>query len=321
MALIEAWQADRWGNLTYRGSGRNFNPIMATAAKLTIAQAQHILPLRRHRPGCGDHPWHLRRPRDPKWTAARPGPEEEDAMPLRPHRHGRPAWRATSRKAGSSTSASACRRWLADHIPPEREVIFHSENGILGMGPAPAPDAVDPWLINAGKQPVTLRPGASLFHHADSFADDPRRASGSRACLAPSRWRRTATSPTGPPARTTAPPPSAARWISTAGAKRLWVLMEHTTKDGRPKLVETCSYPLTAAGVVSRVYTNLAVLDVVKGQRLRAGGSGPWRLDRGDPRQNGSTGGAAGVGPSAAPRLAGTGGGQVSRRHPPLAAA
>jgi len=154
---------------------------------------------------------------------------------------------------------------VADHIPPEREVIFHSENGILGMGPAPAPDAVDPWLINAGKQPVTLRPGASLFHHADSFA--MIRGGHLDLCVLGAfevaangdiaNWA------TGE--NDSAPAVGGAMDL-TAGAKRLWVLMEHTTKDGRPKLVETCSYPLTAAGVVSRVYTNLAVLDVVKGR-------------------------------------------------------
>lgn len=154
---------------------------------------------------------------------------------------------------------------VADHIPPEREVIFHSENGILGMGPAPAPDAVDPWLINAGKQPVTLVPGASLFHHADSFAiirggHLDLCVLGAFEVAANGDIANWATSE-----NDSAPAVGGAMDL-TAGARRLWVLMEHTTKDGRPKLVEACSYPLTAAGVVSRVYTNLAVLDVVKGR-------------------------------------------------------
>jgi 3-oxoacid CoA-transferase B subunit len=154
---------------------------------------------------------------------------------------------------------------VADHIPPEREVILHSENGILGMGPAPAADAVDPWLINAGKQPVTLVPGASLFHHADSFA--VIRGGHLDLCVLGAfevavngdiaNW---ATSE-----NDSAPAVGGAMDL-TAGSKRLWVVMEHTTKDGKPKLVEACSYPLTAAGVVSRVYTNLAVIDVVRGR-------------------------------------------------------
>lgn len=152
---------------------------------------------------------------------------------------------------------------VADHVPREREVIFHSENGILGMGPAPAPDHVDPWLINAGKQYVTLRPGGSFFHHAESFA--MIRGGHLDLCVLGgyevaengdlANW---ATSE-----NDTAPAVGGAMDLA-AGAMRLWVVMEHTTKDGRPRLVRRCSYPLTALGVVSRVYTNLAVLDVTE---------------------------------------------------------
>ncbi|GGG35213.1 3-oxoacid CoA-transferase subunit B [Caldovatus sediminis] len=154
---------------------------------------------------------------------------------------------------------------VADHVPADREVILHSENGILGMGPAPPPDKVDPWLVNAGKQPVTLRPGGSFFHHADSFA--MIRGGHLDLCVLGAfevaengdiaNW---ATSE-----NDTAPAVGGAMDLA-AGAKRLWVVMEHTTKDGRPKLVERCSYPLTALGAVSRVYTNLGVFDVVKGR-------------------------------------------------------
>jgi 3-oxoacid CoA-transferase B subunit len=153
---------------------------------------------------------------------------------------------------------------IADHVPLEREVIFQSENGVLGMGPAPAADKVDPWLINAGKQPITLRPGGSFCHHADSFA--MIRGGHIDLCVLGgfevaengdlANW---ATSE-----NDTAPAVGGAMDLG-AGAKRLWVVMEHTTKDGRPKIVERCGYPLTALGNVSRVYTNLAVLDVVPG--------------------------------------------------------
>ena len=154
---------------------------------------------------------------------------------------------------------------VADHIPAGREVILHSENGILGMGAAPAADAVDPWLINAGKQPITMVPGGSFFHHADSFA--MIRGGHIDLCVLGAfevaengdiaNW---ATSE-----NDSAPAVGGAMDLA-AGAKRLWVVMEHTTKDGRPKLVQRCAYPLTASGVVSRVYTNLAVLDVVPGR-------------------------------------------------------
>ncbi|MGG5823029.1 3-oxoacid CoA-transferase subunit B [Falsiroseomonas sp. HW251] len=154
---------------------------------------------------------------------------------------------------------------VADHVPTEREVILHSENGILGMGPAPAPDKVDPWLVNAGKQPVTLRPGGSFFHHADSFA--MIRGGHIDLCVLGAfevaengdiaNW---ATSE-----NDSAPAVGGAMDLA-AGAKRLWVVMEHTTKDGTPKLVESCGYPLTAKSAVQRVYTNLAVVDVVAGR-------------------------------------------------------
>ena len=152
---------------------------------------------------------------------------------------------------------------VADHVPPEREVVFHSENGILGMGPQPPPDQIDPWLINAGKQYVTLRPGAGLCHHADSFA--MIRGGHLDLCVLGAfqvaengdiaNW---ATSE-----NDTAPAVGGAMDLA-AGAKRLWVTMEHTTKDGQPKLVRRCSYPLTAVGAVKRVYTNLAVIDVTE---------------------------------------------------------
>jgi 3-oxoadipate CoA-transferase beta subunit len=154
---------------------------------------------------------------------------------------------------------------VADHVPLEREVILHSENGILGMGPAPEKDKVNAWLVNAGKQPVTLRPGGSFFHHADSFG--MIRGGHLDLCVLGAfevaengdiaNW---ATSE-----NDTAPAVGGAMDLA-AGAKRLWVVMEHTTKDGAPKLVERCGYPLTAMGAVQRVYTNLAVLDVVPGR-------------------------------------------------------
>ncbi len=150
---------------------------------------------------------------------------------------------------------------IADFVPHEREVIFHSENGVLGMGPAPEKDKIEPWLINAGKQYVTLRPGGSFCHHSDSFA--MIRGGHLDLCVLGAfqvadngdiaNW---ATSE-----NDTAPAVGGAMDLA-AGAKRLWVLMEHTTKDGTPKLVTKCSYPLTAPGAVKRVYTNLATIDV-----------------------------------------------------------
>jgi len=153
---------------------------------------------------------------------------------------------------------------VADHVPPAREVIFHAENGVLGIGPAPDAAAVDPWLINAGKQYVSLRPGGSFMHHADSFTII--RGGHLNLCILGAyevaengdiaNWATSADD---------AAPAVGGAMDLAAGAQRLWIAMEHTTKDGRPRLVRQCSYPLTARAAVSRVYTNLAVLDVTPG--------------------------------------------------------
>ncbi len=150
---------------------------------------------------------------------------------------------------------------IAEHVPLEREVIFHSENGVLGMGPAPAKENINPWLVNAGKQYVTLRTGGAYIHHADSFA--MIRGGHLDLCVLGAfqvasngdiaNWAVNEND--------TAPAVGGAMDLA-AGAKRLWVVMEHTTKDGKSKLVEHCSYPLTAPRAVKRVYTNFAVLDV-----------------------------------------------------------
>ena len=148
---------------------------------------------------------------------------------------------------------------VADYIPMDREVLVHSENGILGMGPAPAPDKVNPWLVNAGKQAVTLRAGGSYFHPPDSLAVIPG------GHIDPRGLRALRGAGDGTSENDTAPAVGGAMDLA-AGAKNLWVVMEHTTKDGRPKLVRECGYPLTAPRAVTRVYTNLAVVDVVKGR-------------------------------------------------------
>jgi 3-oxoadipate CoA-transferase beta subunit len=150
---------------------------------------------------------------------------------------------------------------VSDHVPAEREVIFQAENGVIGVGPAPPPEGEDPWLINAGKQMVTLLPGGSFVSQSDSFA--LIRGGHLDLCVLGAfevaengdiaNWAVSSNEK--------APAVGGAMDLA-AGAKRLWAIMEHTTKDGRPRLVKRCSYPLTALGVVSRVYTNLAVLDV-----------------------------------------------------------
>ncbi|MCH8092167.1 MAG: CoA transferase subunit B [Proteobacteria bacterium] len=150
---------------------------------------------------------------------------------------------------------------VSDHLPEDREIIFHSENGILGMGPAPAPGHEDYDIINAGKKPVTLLPGGAYFHHTDSFA--MIRGGHIDICVLGAFQ----VSATGDLANWSTGAPGAVPAVGGAmdlavGAKRVLVMSLHTTRDGAPKLVERCTYPLTGLGVVSAIYTDLAVIDV-----------------------------------------------------------
>ena len=149
---------------------------------------------------------------------------------------------------------------VANHLPPGREVILHSENGILGMGPAPAAGAEDHDLINAGKQPVTLLPGGAFFHHADSFA--MMRGGHIDICVLGAFQ----VSATGDLANWSTGEPGAIPAIGGAmdlaiGAKQTWVMMDLLTKKGESKIVKTCTYPLTGIGCVKRVYADLATLE------------------------------------------------------------
>lgn len=150
---------------------------------------------------------------------------------------------------------------IAEHVPAEREVIFHAENGVLGVGPAPPSEAIDPWLVNAGRQHVTLRPGGAFVHHADSFAII-RGGHLDLCVLGAFEVAENGDLANWATAKNDAGSAVGGAMDLAVGAKRLWVAMEHTTREGAPRLVARCSYPLTAAGVVRRVYTNLAVIDV-----------------------------------------------------------
>ena len=150
---------------------------------------------------------------------------------------------------------------VANHLPADREILLHSENGVLGMGPQPLAGEEDLDLINAGKQYVTLLPGASFFHHADSFA--MIRGQHLDICVLGAFQ----VSVTGDLANWHTGAPDAIPAVGGAmdlasGAKSVWVMMEHQTKSGESKIVSQCSYPLTGLGCVTRIYTDLAVLDV-----------------------------------------------------------
>jgi 3-oxoadipate CoA-transferase beta subunit len=152
---------------------------------------------------------------------------------------------------------------VANYLPRDREVILHSENGVLGMGPAPPKGEEDYDLINAGKAPVTLLPGGCYFHHADSFA--MMRGGHLDICVLGAfqvsvrgdlaNWH------TGEPG---AIPAVGGAMDLAIGAKQTFVMMELLTKKGESKLVRECTYPLTGLACVSRLYTDLAVIDVTR---------------------------------------------------------
>ncbi|AFJ46901.1 3-oxoacid CoA-transferase subunit B [Shimwellia blattae] len=152
---------------------------------------------------------------------------------------------------------------IANYLPADREIFLHSENGILGMGPAPAPGEEDPELINAGKQPVTLLAGGCYFHHGDSFA--MMRGGHLDICVLGayqvSEHGDLANWSTGAPG---AIPAVGGAMDLAIGARQVFVMTEHLTKKGQCKIVPECTYPLTGIGCISRIYSDMAVMDVTK---------------------------------------------------------
>jgi|SRR5690606_9675383 len=150
---------------------------------------------------------------------------------------------------------------VANYLKPEDEILLHSENGILGMGPAATGEDIDGELINAGKKPVTLLTGGAFFHHVDSFAI--MRGGHLDLCIMGgmqvsadgdlANWS------LGRPGE---PPAVGGAMDLAVGARKVYILMEHNAKDGSPKILEKCTLPVTGLGVVSRVYTDIAVLEV-----------------------------------------------------------
>jgi 3-oxoadipate CoA-transferase beta subunit len=152
---------------------------------------------------------------------------------------------------------------VANHLPKDREIVLQSENGLLGMGPAPAPGEEDPDLINAGKQPVTLLAGGAYFHHGDSFA--MMRGGHLDICVLGAFQ----VSVTGDLANWHTGAPDAIPAVGGAmdlaiGARHVYVMMDLQTRSGESKLVERCTYPLTGIACVNRVYTDVAVFDVTR---------------------------------------------------------
>ena len=269
VAFVRAWRADTAGNLVYRMTERNFNPLMATAARLVIAEVEEIVPMgaippdQVHTPGCYvDYLVQAHTTLEELGTSASveaSGKKADDtrmAMARRALAELRPG-HVVNLGIGIPTL-------VADLITPEHGVTLHTENGMLGVGPAPQAGGALDYPVNAGKQPVTALPGASYFDSADSFAMirgghvDVAIMGGlqvdEQANLA--NW---------------AVPGQPLLGIGGAmdlasGARRLIITMTHVDSKGRPKIVPQCTLPLTAQRAVSMIITDWAVFEFIDGR-------------------------------------------------------
>jgi 3-oxoacid CoA-transferase B subunit len=154
---------------------------------------------------------------------------------------------------------------VASFLPEDKEIVLHSENGVLGVGPRPLPGEEDIDLIDAGKDFITLKPGASIFHHTDSFIM-MRGGHIDVAVLGALQVSQKGDLANWATNDETYPPAVGGAMDLASGAKKIFVIMIHTTKEGIPKILNECTFPLTATEVVTTVYTDLATLDVIDGQ-------------------------------------------------------
>ena len=274
-AMIRAFKGDTEGNLIFKKSARNFSPMMAMAAKITIAEVEHLVPAGEidadevHLPGIFVQKiFQGKKFENPleKVTLAQPEGSDGGALsPVsKPMSRRQMAWRAAQSlpDLGYVNLGIGVPTLVADYLPAERGIRLHSENGVMGVGPYPTEDQVEYYLINAGKETITLNPGASIFDSSMSFAMI-RGGHLDWAILGALQVSQSG---------------DLANWMIPGekvngmggamdlarGAKNTMILTTHTDKNGKPKLVAECEFPLTALGTVTKVVTDLAVIAIDK---------------------------------------------------------